>query len=389
MTGNGYQEQFYEGGIVNAYSLALLQALNGRNIPNPLSCIQAEKPFRGRKGWSRPEGNDRYLRSDLFLNLDRNSVESTGLSSYGWRHHNWFEAKFFRASTPNQQQNTADLLADMLRLIALVPDEHADNRFGLSSTGRFLLHVYEGKPEDYLSVSKQTGSGLEPRNWLAPLLSNGRHACDRFRLGQYESDGIMNIVNSNLGDLRIGFSTTTLRIEPAYKLGTQTKQYTFILNRIDDFSIERKTACFSVSADRRVIERPSASQVKSEIQEHVGRWVKTKRSEESKPTPFEIRKADQIEEKLWEIDVAVEDAGLYYNPNTNRLEVTGGPEADNNLDFSIEDALSMMPTVDSDDFANYLTWKREQADQAFFEMEAEQIMEEHEQEQLSCEDEDE
>lgn len=33
--GWGYQDQDYEAGLVNAFSLALLQVLNGRNAPNP------------------------------------------------------------------------------------------------------------------------------------------------------------------------------------------------------------------------------------------------------------------------------------------------------------------------------------------------------------------
>jgi len=45
LLGSGYQKQDYESGLVGAFSLALLQALNGRNIANQISCMQHEKLF--------------------------------------------------------------------------------------------------------------------------------------------------------------------------------------------------------------------------------------------------------------------------------------------------------------------------------------------------------
>ena len=155
LTGSGYPRQSYEGGIVGAFSLAILQALNGRNIPNPISCLHAEKPFQ-LDGWKRGETKRRrYLRSDLHLNLEANEIGSDRLAAYGWRFRNWIEAKFFRKSTSNPQQNTAAILADLLRLLALVPNLAPANGDGRIITGRYLLHIYEAfDPKVYLSFKK-------------------------------------------------------------------------------------------------------------------------------------------------------------------------------------------------------------------------------------------
>ena len=44
--GTSYQSQSYESGIVTALTLSLLQVLNGRNVQNPIGCLQNERLCR-------------------------------------------------------------------------------------------------------------------------------------------------------------------------------------------------------------------------------------------------------------------------------------------------------------------------------------------------------
>jgi len=298
LTGSGYSEQHYESGIVSAFSLALLQSLNGRNVPNPISCLQAEKPFRGRESWNGPADNPRYLRADLNVRLFQLKVGSRALASYGWRHDNWLEAKFFRGEVPNKQVNTGSLLADLLRVLALVPSRRQKKDVDREMVGRYLLHVYEGlSPDPYLSVNRQIGGAVEIRKWLNPLLTSGRSSCEEILLSDYEAGGILGEINNNLGDLRIEFEATTLRIEPAYDLGGDYKQYTCILSRIDAFKISRNQTSFEVDADRVVHEIPNSQAVKTEIREHVAKWISTKPGdiEAKQPDAAEVEETEEEE----------------------------------------------------------------------------------------------
>lgn len=291
LTGSGFPEQSYEGGIVGVFNLALLQALNGRNMPNPLSCIQCERPFRGKKAWPAPPGGSpRYLRGDIYLNIDELRTGSERLSTYGWRFHNWIEAKFFRKSTTNAQKNTGALLADLLRITALVRDTIPNNADHKTITGRYLLHVYESlTPAPYLSVNKQIGGGSEPRQWLAPLINGGSQVCSNINLGDYETAGMLGEINQGLGDISIQFRATTTAVLPTYDLGEGYKQYACMLTRIDSFSLSRGDTVLKVDQDRCVTFTPDKATVMSQIREHVGRLISTKSTEADQPTSDEVQ----------------------------------------------------------------------------------------------------
>ena len=285
LTGTGYPRQRYEGGLVAAFSLALLQSLNGRNVPNPISCLHAERPFLGNKGWERGDSKKkRYLRTDLHLDISHLHIGSDSLASYGWRYYNWIEAKFFRRTTTNAQQNTGALLADLIRLLALVPNKVPADKAGKKRlvTGRYLLHVYESfDPSVYLSVKRQTGDGSEPRKWLLPLLTGGVNKCERIKLSDYETDGILGSINSHLGDLELEFEATTWRIGPTHDLGKKARQYVCLLSRIDAFSIGRDKARLTVATNRQVTPEPNWDGVRSDIRSHVGKWINLKDSSEN------------------------------------------------------------------------------------------------------------
>lgn len=165
--GSGYQSQSYESGLVSALTLALLQVLNGRNVPNPIGCLQSERLYRMR-GFPQPVGKPRYLRADLFADVSRLFVANKRLSQYGWRHHLWLECKFLRGQAGddgnlhagNKSPATGAILADLLRLALLVPETK-----NVTHSSRYFLHVYDADPKFYLTFRN--------RNWCKRLVTVG------------------------------------------------------------------------------------------------------------------------------------------------------------------------------------------------------------------------
>ena len=200
LAGSSYYEKNYEASIVNAFSLAVLQALNARNVSNPLSVIDAER-FYG------DTDNPRHLRADLFVNISSMSVGSQELARFGWRYQNWLEAKFFRKiagkATFNSTCAKIDLAADIVRLCTLAtpfvsyspkeskryfPDIMAQNspdgKYQNLCTGRYLLHVYDRDPHDLL------GNCTGKWKWLNNLHS---YAPEIFSIKFEEKSNIVSI----------------------------------------------------------------------------------------------------------------------------------------------------------------------------------------------------
>src|SRR5690349_8085630 len=144
LVGSGYAKQHYEAGVVSALSLAILQELNGRNASNPISNLVAERRF---------SDEIERLRVDLHVRLDRLYSGSKDYSEFGFRHSNWIEAKFFRLGkgNPPSTQNLGAVVADIFRLVALVPIEKVNENTNLTITGRYFLHAYRGDPLKHLN----------------------------------------------------------------------------------------------------------------------------------------------------------------------------------------------------------------------------------------------
>ena len=68
--------------------------------------------------------------------------------------------------------------------------------------------------------------------------------------------------------------------------------------------------------------------------------------------------------RFHEIDALVGDSGYSFNPQTERVELGVGSDAENNLDHDWQSFLDMLPSVSADEFRAYVTWKKEQAEQA-------------------------
>lgn len=247
--GSGYQQQNYEAGLVGAFSLAILQALNGHNTPNPIGCLQHEKLYRPNGVYAGMQP-PRYLRADLFLDIERLYVANRRLSQYGWRHHAWLEAKFLRnqagpqgnAHSTNKTAHAAAFLADLVRLATLVPEAAP-----LSHAGRYFLHVYDAHPRFYLPS--------KGKSWFRALTTAGRQDLEIADL-QTESQTLRNL----LGDLdgySLSAKVTNLVLEP---IDTQHRPvYHCILSRIDSFTCSVAADQISLSSQRNFLSAPDGA----------------------------------------------------------------------------------------------------------------------------------
>jgi hypothetical protein len=243
LVGSGYARQEYEAGIVSAFSLALLQELNGRNAPNPISFITAEKRF---------SNNIKKLRADLHVRLGNLYVGSKKYSDFGFRYSNWIEAKFFRSGkgVAPSTQNLGQVVADLVRLAALVPIERAKDKNGnntdLAITGRYFLHVYYGDPLVHVSPVRKK-KGAQSRKWVETLFKEGSVDIDDFELGQ-ETNTFFTHLGKGLSTLKCSMKLTNIKIAPH----SASKQpfYTFVLSRIDEATTQFNGRSFSFKSER-------------------------------------------------------------------------------------------------------------------------------------------
>src|ERR1700677_1354754 len=247
LCGSNYALQEYEAGIVNAISLAVLQELNARNVPNPLASLTVEKLY-SKTGFDRPDGDTkkRHLRADLFVDTSRTFVATEGLSRFGWRHKNYLESKFFRPGGPASTTNAALLLSDVIRLCCLVPptvegwhrthnrkpspcdgDPALDGRYTDICVGRYLLHVYEGSP--------QTLVGIRSRSWVKELRSPAGTRLN-IKIGDDKADTFKRTISNDLAELEIDVGFTNRVI--AQNQAQNRSHYLCVLTRIDRFTIK-------------------------------------------------------------------------------------------------------------------------------------------------------
>jgi hypothetical protein len=288
LSGYGFPSQDYEGGIVGAFSLAVLQELNGRNVNNPISLMRMETPFRDRKKpWLTSGGKKRYLRCDLHINTSRIGVGSKALAAYGWRHSNWIEAKFFRAfdrnglpiKSSNMTVNTASLLADLVRLLALVPD--MPDKSGRSVSGRYLLHIYLNKPEDHISTRRKSGGKFVPRPWVQAITQPGENKLSMFSI-RTEASGVRDSLGSALNALSFEMEVTNFVAFPMTKLPGQP-QFAQYLTRIDSFKLEYERNWWGIDKER--LASGSNTMAYKSISDFVGAGISLAMDSEERPIP--------------------------------------------------------------------------------------------------------
>lgn len=331
LVGARYPTQSYEGGIVVAFSMALLQELNGRNANNPISHMMAEHLYQSELVLKRStkemvllceedpfltdKNTPKYLRADLHVALERLEVGSSALARFGWRHSNWVEAKFFRDAFAKPSSNSTtqlgEMMADLIRLVALPPWQATLVAFGTRAakhklfsdktlpkvvsnrlfTGRYFIHVYQGPPEHYGSLDRSKTKTATPgkRKWLEKLRQAGSH---HDVLLDYASEGgsFKGAVGA-LGNFSCTLSFTNFILGPLYEK-TEEDSYHCILTRIDAFSISVDSDKWEVTKDRWSLENePGAWQ---RIRQHVGDKLNIKAKPASGVTTEEEEKSQMI-----------------------------------------------------------------------------------------------
>lgn len=229
MVGAGFGHKNYEGSIVSAFSLAILQSLNSRNIPNPMSCIIAEYAYE--------RTQSKNLRVDLKISLGKTFLGTIAYSNYGFRFENFIEAKYYQLSQSatntskgNPTQNTVAVLKDIIRLILLPTTKRKKNK---SNIGRYFLHVYEGRDiNKHLSFKKKNKT---ERLWLKNLTTQGDFdiKLDDIKEDDYEWWKLLNIS-------KLEINVTNYRISSIPITNDQiqnTTIYTYLLTRINSFSV--------------------------------------------------------------------------------------------------------------------------------------------------------
>lgn len=266
LTGSNYAAQDYEAGIVNAVSLAVLQELNARNIPNPLSALTVEKLYNPR-GFDRPDGNPkrRYLRADLFMNIAGMEVATNSLGRFGWRHHNYLEAKYFRPNGPSSTVNNTQLFADIIRLCCLVPPtvmgiqrnaqktkgknahliryspvigkNSPDRKYKEICVSRYLLHVYEGDIDGLM--------GKKSFPWAGQLRRPGPVSIN-VDVSEDDRKTFTEGIGLDINDLQLSADFTNLVItqQPG------EPQYTCVLSRIERFTVTLDGISWTEGPDR-------------------------------------------------------------------------------------------------------------------------------------------
>lgn len=244
LTGLPYEGFDYEGTLMSAFSMAVLQELNGRNINNPISCLRSEVSYPAAPG----------KRADIHLDLEAMNILTPELKQYGVYRHNWLEAKYFRLN--GARKPTVDslkvvllLLKDIIRLVTLPPENGAPN----SEAARFLLHAYQGEPKTHIAEKKNSRAGAIgfTRTWAKRIRSAGIQTIDTIHANN-EVSQFDSIIGAPLRGLDLTFKVTNLSYEPR---SAGNSVFWCYLTRIDDFKVsfgerwyERKDGVLSESA---------------------------------------------------------------------------------------------------------------------------------------------
>ena len=227
LTGTPFERYKFEGTIVTAFSMAVLQELNSRHIQNPVSLLRSEVNYP----------IDERKRADLHIDLRRLELFNDELRSYGFYENNWLEAKFCRIGNSGKPvtmplASTFLLLKDFIRLCSLVPDNQLQG--DLSICGRYLLHAYQGDPSKYLIFKRNQNKSRATREWINPLLRSGKQVVEIEDLNREKTLEFTKCVGKKAGFIRLKAEVTNFVHEPReYNDGV----YHIVLTRVDDFEL--------------------------------------------------------------------------------------------------------------------------------------------------------
>ncbi len=213
--------RFYESSVSSAFAMSVSMLLASRGIENPHLKIQQEAIY------GRAEALGRNLRADMLVKLPKIGKNTVAEHAFGFRRWNYIEAKFFRSpgrsnSAPTTE-NAGALVAELLRLMTLPVELQSTHR----DVGRYLLHVYQGKPADFLAFKRQDRT---PREWVQALLQAGP-AKVSVELPR-EPGTLVGAVGNGLRDLCLNLDVTNTVIRPMHA-ALADQDFRFCLSRID------------------------------------------------------------------------------------------------------------------------------------------------------------
>ncbi len=230
LLGHSFPSEQYEPTITTYVSLGILSELNSRNVDNPAARISAERPYPLASGF-------KIARVDLHVDLS--GLYSRGLwhSLYGMKPSNWVEVKYFGGigrsrGEETKTENAAYIMLDILRLCLFVREETSPQR----ENGRYLLCVFNRKPETYVAFRRRGGHG--DRDYLISLLTPGMHRGVGFSLDEEPpSFGRVLGVSPRLGatNLTLVMDAVTVGFEP-YELKSDYLYWGYLI-RIMNYEV--------------------------------------------------------------------------------------------------------------------------------------------------------
>lgn len=158
VAGLGFQKVNREANAVGCFSFSLLNALHAKNILDPIRYIQMEKNYGSKSTPLPTASSNRHC--DLFLDYGGSKIGSKILANYGWRYRNYVEAKYLKSYKQTQtgqdtrvSVNSAEIIADLVRLIALVPepDIYQGKSNPKTSSARYFLSLSDKKPDSFVN----------------------------------------------------------------------------------------------------------------------------------------------------------------------------------------------------------------------------------------------
>lgn len=158
VAGFGFQRVRREANVVGSFSFSLLNALHAKNILDPIQRMQLENSY-GTQAVPLPAGAVNRD-CDIFLDYGGSKLGTARLANYGWRYRNYVEGKFFKSyrRTASGQDtrasaNSAEAVADLIRLIALVPEPQAqlNQPHAKTSSARYFLCLSDYPPSIFIN----------------------------------------------------------------------------------------------------------------------------------------------------------------------------------------------------------------------------------------------
>jgi hypothetical protein len=257
IAGLGFQRVSREANAVSAFSFSLLNALHSKNVVDPIQRLQQEKAYSTKKAPLPAGHSDRHC--DIYIDYGGSKIGSQRLENFGWRYQNYIEAKFLKsyAKTKTGQDtrssaNSAEIVADLIRLVALVPEPElcVGASAPRTSSARYFLAISDEPLDIFVNqYLKELHSAFSnpARNCAIPLdMTSGKAStkfADRVGIG-------FNQINLNLSHVTC-FSHYPL-------VATRRPACWMLLFRVDGAKIELTDGAvkrvYTIKLDRSLVE---------------------------------------------------------------------------------------------------------------------------------------